>query len=615
MMMKKQTSLKLPAGLRALTVGLILALLLGLCGCGAGTGTDSGAGQEDRATAAETAGAGTEAPAESTAAKDTTAPPETDGAGAETEVPEDPEAAVEAAAIFEGSHPRETDYMAVFQTHALTVGPLSLHMENRIYEEDRLRELAKAVLGDLSAAEATLGEAPGTITVYLVKEPSGGLPVRVGTQVFCAPQDVERGAYRDSLYGAAWGLEAQWQQAGLTEYLFGEAAEDDLRSFYADGTRALTASCSPLHLSPILSDPETVLAARATARSLTSFVLENGGTAAFRAAKTPAELLPAWAEALGVSPAPVLPENCGELAGLTLVAKADSQCCLRLNNFTVILTADSWLRDPDGLYQWCSDFLAGMELELDRIRSEAPSAAEVVEQRFASPIQINFTDANQASVTNSQARQIYLSQYNAIWHEMGHILLTTDSRDEFQWLNEATADYFSFPATARYAPTQYISQGLEAYEEIFASYLTGMEAAPDDLVFHQCVWTLYQRFRDPAQTENDDLEAYNRAYGICSLLLEGKITRTQFRTKYDRTIAYGYGRTAGTPDVDPMGLTYSQSLVLFEYLCGLYGTDAVLDALLNRVSTETAFGITYRQLFTEATAHFAEEYLELLPIE
>lgn len=604
-------SLKPSAGLRVLAAGLILALLVGLCGCGAGTKTDSNAARESRTTAAADSAAtdaGTEAPAESTAL------PEPDGTGGETEAPADPAAAVDAAQIVEGSHHREAAYMAEFRTKVLSVGSLSVHMESRIFEEARLRALAKAVLQDLAAAEAAVGEAPDAVTVYLVKEPNGGAPVRVDHQIFCAAGDVESGAYRDRLFGAAFGLREAWQQAGLTEYLFGEADEDSLRAWYAEGAHSLTASCSVLHLSPILSEPETVRAARATARSLTAFLLERDGLAAFRAAETTGDLLPAWAEAMGLSPAPVLPENCGELAGLTLEAKANGQCILQLRNFTVSLTQDSWLRDPDGLYQWFSDFLAGMALELDRIRTEAPSAAEVVEQRFGAPIQIDFTDAYQVSVTDFYSKHIYLSRYDAIWHEMGHILLTTDSRDEFQWLNEATADYFSFSATARFAPTRYICQGLEAYEEIFASYLTDTEAAPDDLVFHECVWTLYESFRDPAQTETDDLEAYNRAYGICTLLLDGRITRTQFRTRYDRSIAYGYGRTAGRTDTDPMALTYSQSLALFEYLCMLHGTDAVMDAFLNRIGTEEAFGLSYPQLFAEAKAWYADRYLDLLPL-
>lgn len=568
--MKKETSYKLPAGLRALTAVLILALLIGLCGCGAGNGT---------------------------------------------KIPEDPEAAVDAAAIVEGSHPRETDYLAVFKTHALTVGPLSLHMEDRIYDEDLLRGLAKEVLGDLAKVKTGLGVEPGAVKVYLVKEPIGGVPMRVGTHVFCAPADVSSDAFRNVLFAAAYDLSTTWQQTGLTEYLFGEADDAGLQAYYADGAHPLTASCSALHLSSVLSDPDTVGAARATARSLTAFILARDGFDVFRALETPADILPAWAEALGISPAPVLPKNCGELAGLTLEVKSDSSCTLRMNNFTVLLTGDSWLREPDGLYQWFSDFLAGMELELDQIRTEAPSAAEIISQRFAENINIYFTNRDQISMAYPASNRINLSRNDAIWHEMGHILLMSDDRDEFQWLNEAVAEHFSVSATALYAPTQYISNGLEAYEEIFASYLTETEAAPDDLVFHECVWTLYQRFRDPQQTENDDLEAYKRAYGICSILLDGKITRTQFRTMYDRTIAYGYGRPAGRPETDPMGLTYSQSLVLFEYLCGMYGTDAVINAYLNSVSLEKAFGITYKQLFVKARSHYEMEYMKLLPIE
>ena len=103
-----------------------------------------------------------------------------DAAGAETAPLTAPDTGIEAliedGEIVESRHNREADYLAAFQTHKLSVGPFTLHMENRIYEEEQLRGKAKALWQDLCALEEAVGEKPGTLTVYLVERTVEGRP-------------------------------------------------------------------------------------------------------------------------------------------------------------------------------------------------------------------------------------------------------------------------------------------------------------------------------------------------------------------------------------------------------------------------------------------------------
>ena len=574
-------------------LALLLALLV-LCGCGEA--------------AAPAAPAESEAPPAAEPAVKTPVAPEPDP-------PAELEARIETEPIEESRHDREPDYMAVFQTHRLSPGPFTLHMENRIYEETALRQAAKALLGDLTALEQAAGAKPEAVTVYLVQSTVEGGPQAVGTQVFTSPEDLASGAYREALAAAAYGLTCPWQQAGLKDYAFGEEPALNLRDYYAEPSHALTASCSILFLSPVLSDEETVLAARATARSLTAYLLKNGGVSALREAEDPAAVLPAWAESLGISPAPSLPEGSAQAAALRLGTRKGYVCALQVKNFTVLLSEDSWVQGPDELYAWFCSFFAGVDMMLEQIGREAPSALALAKERYAESITIILTDPYQVTFTYPSINEIRLAKPDATWHEMIHLLLEERKVRAGQgWQEEALAEHFCYRAQDLYAPTRYYSEGFEAYLQFFEEE-SGEEPTEDDLRFHRSVWNLYLSFRDPNRTESDDNEAYCRAYGICSLVLQGRLERTQVRRKYDMSVNSKRGLQFGGKEEDGEALSYPESLVLFEYLVGLYGMDPVVDAFLNGATPEEAFGIGYPELYAAARAYYEELYLDQMALD
>ena len=532
-------------------------------------------------------------------------------AGTEGRIETDPTTEdISSQEILEGRHRREDDYMADFQTHMLSVGPFTLHMENRIYEETALREAAKMLLSDLSALEKTTGEKPEAVTVYLVGSTPYGSPQIVGSQVFCCLEDFESGTYREALAGAVYALPCVWQRVGLTEFVFGEEKDIDLKDYYADSAHALTASCSAMHLSPVLSDAETVLAARQTSKSLTAFILESDDFSAFREATDPRSLLPTWSNSMEISPALSLPVRSADAAELTLGMKTGTVCVLRVKNFTVEISKDSWLLDPDGLYSWFCSFFDGMDMVLEQIAAEAPSTLPIAEQRYTEPVTIVFDDPYGYTYTYPNQNKIILTKDNAIWHEMVHLLLEeTVVIEEQVWLEEALAEHFSYAAQTRYTPTRYYSEGFDAYLQFFEE-VSGKEAEADDLLFHQQVWKLYQEFR--TETDNDDTEAYCRAYGIVSLLSEGQLKRTQVRMLYDKSIAFKRGQPEGSKKTSGSALTYPEAAVMFEYLSERYGMDAVIEAFLNGNSLKKTFGSSYSEVYQAGIDYYAQQYAALL---
>ena len=558
---------------------------------------------------------------------------------------------IDAAPVAQSRHRRDDDYMADFQTYYITAElPLSvnateesafpesssaesssetassgvrltLHMADRIYEEELLRDCANALWRDLEDLNRAADTAPGELTVYLVTSTVDGFPVNTGSRVFCTLDDFESGAYREVLCGAAYGLTSVWQTTGLAAYAFessddtvaesrpsDEAEPTGLAAYYADESHALTATCSALHLSPLFSDEETVAAARETARSLTAYLIEQEGFDAFLSTVNASEKIPAWLKSQGIDVPWTLPEVRPEMTDIVVLPKKGYLAEVRADNISICIEADSWLTETDGLYRWLLDYYAGMDLVMDRIRAEAPSAADIAEQRLQESIKIIFTSAHIYTVTYPAKNEITLSQGGAIWHEMVHLILEEYVPNaSLAWECEGIAEHFSHEAETTYAPTQYIARGLDAYLEFFAEE-SGKDAEEDDLKFHQLVWTLYQEFAGPEGSENDDLAAFCHAYGISSLILDGKIDRTQVRKKYDISVASKRGKTPGKKSVDGNALSYPESEVLFEYLAEKYGMDAAVEAYMNGLAPDQAFGISYSELLAEAKAYFTEQY-------
>ena len=526
----------------------------------------------------------------------------------ETEIQE----LISAADIVQGRHNREPEYMADFATHSLSIEQpsdqigYSLHMADSIYEEAVLRNCALTLWRDLTGLEKASGAALQEVTVYLVIDVGSSYPVNIGTQVFCTLNDFESGAYREALCSAAYGLTTAWQTAGLTAYAFNTSGDIDLAAYYAGQSHVLTASCSALHLSPLISDELTVRAARETARDLTAYLIEQEGFESFCEAADPLEKIPDWQKSKGISIQ--LPEGRKDTALLKVYPKSKYLAEVSVNNLRILLQEDSWLKDPDGLFLWIQDYYAGMELVTDQIREEAPSAVAGMEQHLAEPVQIIFGNENTYSYTDTWRNEIMLSRGNAVWHEMVHLLLEEYvPNDDLWWECEAIAEHFSHAAETAYAPTMYIAGGLDAYVEFFEE-VSGKKADADDMVFHNEVWRLYQEFADPAWSGRDDLAAFCHAYGISSLVLDGKIERTQYRIKYDQSIAGKRGKKAGNKDSDGNALSYPEAEVLFDYLAEIYGLDSAVDAYMNGLSPEKAFGISYPALLTEAEEYYAEQY-------
>ena len=519
------------------------------------------------------------------------------------------EKAIDEMPVAEGRHNRSDDYMAVFATHMLSADSFSVHMEDRVYEESALRESAKAIGRDLAEAANAAGTKGKEVTIYIVGETLSGSPMVLGTQVFCTPQDLSSGAYREQLLGAAYGL-AGWQQAGFAAYVFEEADEESLKAYYAEGGHDLTLSCSPVYMCPLLADEETVRAARQTARSLTAFIIEKEGFSSFCATLDHSRILSDWKQSMGLEDLGDLPEGSSKAVSMKLSYPKHYVCALDVDNITFAIEENSFMKEADDLYTLICSYLAGMDMVLEQIEKEAPSVIDIARQKYAEPFRIVMQDPTGHTYAEIYRNEICLTKADPVWHETVHLLLEQPTDESFAWQCEAVADYFSFAAATRFEPDHTICKGYREYLDFFV-LASSREAEADDLVFHNSVWNLYQTFCPKEVTGYDDLEAYYHAYGISAIMLEGEIKRSQIRTKYDSSVASKRGDRNGRKQNDGNALGYPEAEAVFEYLAETYGIDEAVNAYINGVSLQKAFGITYAELYAEARESYRKQYLDL----
>lgn len=524
----------------------------------------------------------------------------------------DAEALIASLPIEESEHPREEAYMTAFSSHALILPGFTVHMENLIYDEPSLRAHARTILYDLSAAEKALGAKPGNVTVFLLNATVDPIPAAVGSRVFCTEADLADGAYRAPLMTAAYGLSCEWQAVGLSGLVYdGFSGDSELNEYYASGENDLTASCSPLHLAAYFAGEETAEAARRTALSITKYLIEAKGFEAFRAARDTAPILPGWAESIGLAAAPVLPSGSARIADMRAVPNKRFTGIFRLDNFTVYVREDAFIRTADELYKWSCGYLEGMDTVLAQIESEAPIAFQTAAERFREPIDIFMIDADSYTYAYPRQNRIDLSRSNAVWHETVHLIMEPREENEaLGWICEGLAEHFSYNAASEYCREYYVSRGFGAYLEFFEEQ-SGKEATEDDLFFHGKVWELYGDLRSGDAEEYDDVGAYCRAFGICTLLLNDVLERTQIRKLYDLSVAEKRGAGSGRKNTDGNALTYPEAALFTEYLFETCGADETIEAYWSGSPIKKAFGISYPELYRAVIGKLLNDYPQI----
>ncbi len=517
-----------------------------------------------------------------------------------------------------GSHEREDGYPGAFRTRVLKTPYFTFQGEEGVCPDEEMRALARKSCTDLYTAKLETGKNPEKVTVYVVAATISGRPQSSGKSVFCTPDDVRNGRYYGALLAAGYGLISEWQEVSLTEMVFNaDAGDEGLEAYYSDPDHALTLSCAAVYLHPETADGAALEAARKTAYSLGMYIRDRRGFDSFCRAGDPGEYLEGWKARKGLESLPELPAGFDRAVRMRLESSAQYRCVLHEGNLTVNVDNDSWAATADELFSWSCAYYAGTDMLMERIRTDLPDLAEEAENRLRTePLRIRLTEGMfHVSYADSERKEICLSRCDATWHETMHILLRPDfnASPDLRWQQEGLADRFSLFVQSKLAQRDDISRGLDGYRETFRE-ITGTEEGTDDAVFHRSVWNIYQALKDPEAETYDDLEAYGRAYGICSLLLPD-LHREQFRILYDGSVNSKVGEETPDKRLNGNGLNYSESMVMMEYLAGKVGWNQAVINHMSGKSLKEAYGMDYPELFEEMTAYLKTEYGSMISAE
>lgn len=516
----------------------------------------------------------------------------------------DPATMIAEAEILEGRHEREKDYSAPFKTHYIDTPYAAVHLEdNADYSEETLRAIAQSVLTDVFAIRTRTGETTGKVTVYVVSRMLKDRPVLLGDRLFCTAADIESGAYREALCGACFALSIPWKQVGLSEYVFGTADESGLKEYYADEAHALTASCAAVYLLPAIADEETVDAAKKTAASITAFVLESDGVDALRAAESTAAILPAWAARLGIE-TPALPNGFEQAGSMTAESDRKYLCILRTDNFTINVTEGAFAQTPDELYSFVCKLYYGMGFVLEQIREELPSYTELVETRYAEGIHIDLIVPTQELVSRARSGSAWIITEGVVWHEIVHVLLEESvNNKDLWWICEALAEHFSHKAASLAIPWDEVDESM--FDDV------DDETPAYRVAFFRAIWPIFLLEREldvsvPEGVYSD--HAHARTVGIGELLLDDNL----FSRGEDESIAGVRGRDAGDVQTEGNAMTYSEALVVLEYLFDVYGTETVVNGYMNGRPLSETCGKPYAELYEDCITYLTERYGKLL---
>ncbi len=539
-----------------------------------------------------------------------------DGAPSETEPVTAEPAITPIPEITEGVHASEEGYRAYFTTHAVRLGGLTVHIEDKLFSEDKLFALAETIGADLETVRAKTRAAETPASIYIVEKTLGGEPTVCGGNLFCSAEDVESGAYREALCGVFLGTDIPWKQIGLMNYAFGTADESGLAEFYLNEAHGTAASCAAVFFEPGVADAETVAAAKKTAASITAFVIEKSGFEAFRALESTADILPEWSEHIGLQAPPVLPDGNAEAALMTAERDPRYLAVLRIGSVKLFVENDSFIAAADEIYRFVCFYFSGSKELIAHLKAVIPGTADIAEENLQKPIDIYLIPADSPSNFGNE-QGIYLASEDAVWHELVHHILWVSQNDRnVWWEREAVACCLSDPVTTK---TLLMSE-----EEYFSAYIRPWEESGEYTEEHARFFEKrlavyrYLKERDGLCAEDiHDYHAFMYSLGLCYMLIPnqeryhttiGESSLIYLRTFIDPNATL----TVGPPEEDSNGLTYSEATVLLEYLMDTYGTDTVMDDFMHSRSIQSTFGKSYPELYLECIEYLQETYGELI---
>ena len=488
------------------------------------------------------------------------------------------------SSFIETTHNRNTEYGAQFEMYQQRTDALELSFHTKTFDKEAAEDTFSQITGDMRKIARVLNLPKQTPSLYIVPQTLSGTIQVFGSRVYCTPEDIANGSYREALVSAMFNIREPWIFKGATAYVFdGEVDIEALKAYYAEAETLELLSLFAFHFTDFASKEDQWLV-RETAISLCRYIIDKYGCEALFLHTQ--EYAQQWLKELGVDREYIDPyagffdgyqyASDDKYALIVTSARGD-KFYLNIGN-NVVETAEELKEMLFELYEGTQKILAYIE-------SNAPDYYPIIMEEYAAPIYYYY-DKN-GSTHTQQDRVIIQAETHTILHETVHVMVPNINLPHvIIWQQEAIAEYL----TAAVYP-------LAGYKIRYFQTLTHFyRQESDEAAFIRLVQAYYMKYAElPASRQELDVVLFLKAFAVASLQRPDlkSVSGLNLSVTETRDKIYPNGNNHGNE------LSYPQALSFADYLVNEmdYGLSAILRYNLEKnCSFEEVFEMDYPTL-------------------
>lgn len=470
-----------------------------------------------------------------------------------------------------------------FKTMSSTSGPCTISVRDTIYDGEQAAEWWYAVQSDLAVLYRTLDmkeDEYTPFTIYIVDKTLHG-PETWKNHLYCTPEDILSGGYRQELAGTVLSAGERWKRLGLASIAFDKKKTDvrQLKAYLTDAEDVDLLGLYVPYFSDAFASEEEISMAQTAARLLCEHVIrEHGGAALAEDACMDCrqELL----DELGVDR--TYTDMFGDFDSGYVYSSSEEYPLVvttpRGDTFNIVpLPGD--METPAGVCRLLYEAWEGPRVILEAVRAEAPEYADILEKNYSKPFTCNLNPNRYGSVASSRLRRqktIELGWASSIVHEIMHFFVPSDRCFAEEWKYEASAEYLTY----KYYPPRWYRLD---YYNIFAPDKVNTKITPQ-------IYLAYADF--PRTADEVDVMLFIKAMLAADHIV---LSDAEYDEKW-QSLAESYQKI-GLAELPAEGgnmLSYEELATFADYLIENYSLSTFLEYCLDSDTTfENVYGIDY----------------------
>lgn len=494
----------------------------------------------------------------------------------------------------EAEHSGTELYPESFAVHSVTAPQFTLRIADQLYDPETGQALYDALLADYGALSKLLA-ADRALEITLVPETPTDEVLAEGAAIYCTPDDVLEGDYREALVQAYTGFDQPWKLAGVEGLAFGDAVDiAELADYYNDEENMSTLSLFPAYFVDSYTDRTTLSAAQDTAVSFTDYILSNAGTEALYETIGQDDYRQDWLDSLGIAAAWQPLYDLSFLDDAQYASSEDYELIITTDN-RVYSFNDNIVEDPRAIIEVLAFYHTGWENLMTIFQAEAPEHYAEIEDIWDGPIHLYFDGDLSRTYFDQEEHSIYFPSTGpqSIFSSTFVFLFPVPGGENQIWKQAGLGDYIL--AASGVPDRDYYAYFLRSPEE-----LTG-----DNAEFLSEVQAYYlSQASYPEELKDFDFGLFYESIAMVSLI------KPSLNVEFPRLAEYSVAQWTNQENhylaFPGNSLTYPQAYLFTKYLIETYGLDTMLT--YHSKTTTSAFENTFGLSYSEAFADFRSAY-------